>query len=172
MLFPTNENKTHQQSLLSVFLQAIVYYDEILSYFLLIFQYLEFIYKYNILTYSSGTVAVELILLTLLLFLNPLRIASARVGNKGKKYLRLILFLVLDILFILGLVYVVALQSNALYVEIIIAIISLIFSGLDFVLALVLLIYYRCTEWFCIVNIDHFKYLKGSILSKKKLKKS
>ena len=131
---------------MSVFLQAIVYYDEILSYFVLVFQYLEFIYKYNILTYASGTIAVELILLTLLLFLNPLRIGSARVGNKGRKYLRLILFLILDVLFILGLVYIIALQSSALYVEIIIAIMAILFSGLDFILGLVLLIYYKCSE--------------------------
>ena len=144
--FQTNESKTRQQSLLSVFLQAIVYYDEILSYFVLVFQYLEFIYKYNILTYASGTIAVELILLTLLLFLNPLRIGSARVGNKGRKYLRLILFLILDVLFILGLVYIIALQSSALYVEIIIAIMAILFSGLDFILGLVLLIYYKCSE--------------------------
>ena len=131
---------------MSVFLQAIVYYDEILSYFVLVFQYLEFIYKYNILTCASGTIAVELILLTLLLFLNPLRIGSARVGNKGRKYLRLILFLILDVLFILGLVYIIALQSSALYVEIIIAIMAILFSGLDFILGLVLLIYYKCSE--------------------------
>ena len=131
---------------MSVFLQAIVYYDEILSYFVLVFQYLEFIYKYNILTYASGTIAVELILLTLLLILNPLRIGSARVGNKGRKYLRLILFLILDVLFILGLVYIIALQSSALYVEIIIAIMAILFSGLDFILGLVLLIYYKCSE--------------------------
>ena len=105
-----------------------------------------FIYKYNILTYASGTIAVELILLTLLLILNPLRIGSARVGNKGRKYLRLILFLILDVLFILGLVYIIALQSSALYVEIIIAIMAILFSGLDFILGLVLLIYYKCSE--------------------------
>jgi hypothetical protein len=40
IVFGTNESKTNHQSLLSVYLQAIVYYDEILSYFALVFQYL------------------------------------------------------------------------------------------------------------------------------------
>ena len=137
------ESKTMQQSLLPVFLQALIYYDEILSYFLLIFQYLQFIYKYNILYYSSGTIAVELIFLSLLLIINPFRIDCGRVGNKGKKYLRLIVFLILDALYIVGLFYVIAIQTNALYLEIIIAIIGLLFSILDFIFGLVVLIYYR-----------------------------
>ena len=120
--FPPNESKNIRQSLLAVYFQALVYYDEILSYFILIFQYLEFIYKYNILTYQSGVIAGELILLTLLLAFNPLRIACARSGNKGKKYLKLIVFLVLNVLLILGYVYVLALQTNALYVESILAV--------------------------------------------------
>ena len=115
IVFETDERKTMQQSLLAVFLQALIYYDEILSYFVLIFQYFQFIYKYNILYYSSSTIAVELILLSLLLILNPFRINWARVGNKGKKYLRLIFFLILNALYIVGLFYVIAIQTNALY---------------------------------------------------------
>jgi len=145
IIFPTNEAKTSQQSLLPVFLQAMVYYDEILSYFALLFQYLCFIYKYNILTYSSSTIAAELILLTLLLIFNPFRLSSARIGNKGRRYGRLVFFLLLDVLLILGLVYVVALQSSALFVEMIMSILVLMFAGLNFVLALVLIIYYRAT---------------------------
>ena len=144
--FQTNQSKTRQQSLLSVFLQAMVYYDQILSYFTLVFQYLQFIYKYNILTYSSSVIAGQIILLTLLLFLNPLRISSARVGNKGKRYGRLVLFLVLDLLLIIGLIYVIALQSSALYLQIIIAIMCLLFSAIDFVLGLVLVIYYKASQ--------------------------
>jgi len=39
VLFPTNEKKTQPQSLLSVYFQVMLYYDEIISYFALIFQY-------------------------------------------------------------------------------------------------------------------------------------
>ena len=105
-----------------------------------------FIYKYNILTYSSGTIAAELILLTLLLIFNPFRVSSARVGNKGRWYGRLVLFLLLDVLLILGLIYVVALQASALFVEVIVSIVVLMFAGLNFVLGLFLIIYYRATE--------------------------
>ena len=115
IVFQTNESKTNQQSLLSVYLQAFIYYDEVLSYFALVFQYLTFIYKYNILYYTSNTMAGELILLTLLLLANPVRLHNARVGNRGKKYLRLLVFLVLDVLLVLGLIYIIALQSNSLY---------------------------------------------------------
>ena len=72
MLFATNEAKTSAQSLLAVYFQAVVYYDQILSYFCLAFQYLLFIYKYNVLYYSTSTIAGELILLTLLLLLSQL----------------------------------------------------------------------------------------------------
>ena len=55
--FQTNEHKGSQQSLLPVYFQALIYYDSILSNFALLFQYLLFIYKYNILYYESGTIA-------------------------------------------------------------------------------------------------------------------
>ena len=146
MLFATNEAKTSAQSLLAVYFQAVVYYDQILSYFCLAFQYLLFIYKYNVLYYSTSTIAGELILLTLLLLLNPLRLTSASSGAKGRKTLLLLLFFLLDILFLLGCVYVAALQSSALYMEEIIAIIALIFAGSSLLLGIVLAIYYRATD--------------------------
>lgn len=146
MLFPTIETKSPQQSLLSVFLQSLIYYDEILSYFALIFQYLLFIYKYNILYYTSGTIAGELILLTILLVLNPLRISCGRIGNKGKRYLRLLSFLLLDVLFIVGCIYVITIQSSALYLEMIIAIVAVMFAGFDLILGIVVMIYYRAME--------------------------
>lgn len=108
--------RTSNQSLLSVYLQSFVYYDDIFSYFALIFQYFVFIYKYNILYYVSSTIAGELVLLTLLLPVNYLRLFTVRTGNKGKKYLYLGAFLGLDILMIIGCIYIIAIQSNALYV--------------------------------------------------------
>lgn len=92
-----------------------IYYDQILSYFVLILQYFLFIYKYNVLYYSTSTIVAELILLTLLLFCNPLRLTLASSGGRGRKTLYLLLFCVVDILFVLGCVYVAALQSNVLY---------------------------------------------------------
>jgi hypothetical protein len=74
------------------------------------------------------------------------RLSCARVGNRGKKYLRLFVFLVLNVLLILGFIYIIALQSNALFLEVIIAITVIIFAGTDLVLGLVLLIYYRAME--------------------------
>jgi hypothetical protein len=131
---------------LSVYLQSLVYYDEIFSYFAIIFQYFVFIYKYNILYYASSTIAGEIILLTLLLPLNYFRLLGVRAGNKGKKYAYLALFLGLDILLIVGCIYIIAIQSNALYVEVIISIIELVFSGFNFVLTVILMIIYRANQ--------------------------
>lgn len=100
-----------------------MYYDHIFSNFALVFQYFIFVYKYNILNYVASTVAAELVLLTLLLPLNYLRIAAVRAGNRGKRYSFLAAFLGLDVLLIVGCIYVVALQTNALYLEAIISII-------------------------------------------------
>ena len=146
IVFPTNEAKTSQQSLLAVYFQALLYYDEILTYFLLVIQYFFFIYKYNVLTYSSSTIAGEIILLTILVFLNPLRLSFGRTGNKGRLGLRLIFFLLLGVLYILGMIYVAMLQVNALYVEMILSVVALIFVGMGWVLGLVITIYYKCSE--------------------------
>lgn len=127
-------------------MQSFLYYDDIFSYFALIFQYFIFIYKYNILYYLSSTIAAELILLTLLLPANYFRLLLARSGNKGKKYSYLAAFLGLDILMIVGCIYIIAIQSNALYLEVIISIIELVLSGINFVLAIVVMINYRVNQ--------------------------
>lgn len=93
-----------------------LYYDEIISYFALIFQYFEFIYKYNILYYNTSTITIELILLSLLLILNGFRIKLGKSGNKGKKYLKLLGFLIVDLLLVIAYIYIIAIQTNALYV--------------------------------------------------------
>lgn len=115
MLFAQPPKHNNPQSLLGVYFQAVLYFDTVLSYFLLAFQYLLFIYKYNILYYTSATIAVELILLTVLLPLNGIRLAAGTNGNKGKKYSALLLFAILDILLLVGYIYVMAIQANALY---------------------------------------------------------
>jgi len=48
---------------------------------------------------------------------NGLRIKMGKSGNKGKKYLRLLGFLVVDLLLVIGYIYIIAIQTNALYVE-------------------------------------------------------
>jgi hypothetical protein len=123
-----------------------VYYDDIYSYFSIIFQYFIFIYKYNILYYLSSTVAGELVLITLLIPVNYFRLFFARTGNKGKKYSYLAAFLGLDILMIIACIYIIAIQTNALYLEIIIAIIELVLAGINFVLAIILMITYRVNQ--------------------------
>lgn len=138
--------RNNNQSLLSVYLQSFVYYDDIFSYFAIIFQYFIFIYKYNILYYLSTIVAAELVLLTLLLPINYFRIYFVRNGNKGKKYSYLGAFLGLDILVIVGCIYIIAIQANALYLETIISIIELVLAGIDFVLAIILMITYRVNQ--------------------------
>lgn len=134
--------KSERQSLLPVYMHAMLYYDSILSYFALIFQYPQFIYKYNILFYSSSTITAELMLLSLLLLANPLRIGLGRSGSKGRQSLKLLGFVGLDVLLVVGYVYVLGMQSNALYLESIIAILALIFAAASLVLGIVLLIYY------------------------------
>jgi hypothetical protein len=104
------------------------------------------VYKYNILYYVQGTIAAEIILLTLLVILNPIRINSGAAGNKGRKYLRLLTFIILDVLLLVGLIYIAAMQTNALYLETIIATVCLIFVGSDLLLGIVLLIYYKATD--------------------------
>lgn len=52
-----SKGRGNSQSLLSVYLQSLVYYDHIFSNFAIIFQYFIFIYKYNILNYVASTVA-------------------------------------------------------------------------------------------------------------------
>jgi hypothetical protein len=138
--------RTNNQSLLSVYLQSFVYYDDIFSYFAIIFQYFIFIYKYNILYYLSSTIAGELVLLTLLLPINYFRLYFVRSGNKGKKYSYLAAFLGLDILVIVGCIYIIAIQSNALYLEVIISIIELVLSSINFVFAIILMITYRINQ--------------------------
>ena len=78
--------------------------------------------------------------------MNPIRIAAGTAGNKGRKYAKMMGFLVLDLLMIVGCIYVAALQSNALYLENILAICLIIFCIADFVLAIVVLIYFRISE--------------------------
>lgn len=138
--------RANSQSLLSVYLQSLVYYDQVFSSFAIIFQYFIFVYKYNILNYLASTVAAELVLLTLLLPLNYLRILAVRAGNKGKRYSYLTAFLVLDVLLIVGCVYIVALQSNALFLEVIISIIELVLAGANLVLAVILMIMYSANQ--------------------------
>ena len=138
--------RTNNQSLLSVYLQSFVYYDDIFSYFAIIFQYFIFIYKYNILYYLSSTVTGELILLTLLIPINYFRLFFVRSGNKGKKYSYLAAFLGLDLMLILGCIYIVALQANALYLEVIISIIELVLAGINFALMIILMITYRINQ--------------------------
>ena len=138
--------RTNNQSLLSVYLQSFVYYDDIFSYFAIIFQYFIFIYKYNILYYLSSTVTGELILLTLLIPINYFRLFFVRSGNKGKKYSYLAAFLGLDLMLILGCIYIVALQANALYLEVIISIIELVLAGINFALTIILMITYRINQ--------------------------
>lgn len=138
--------RTNNQSLLSVYLQSFVYYDDIFSYFAIIFQYFIFIYKYNILYYLSSTIAGELILLTLLLPVNYFRLFFVRSGNKAKRYSYLAAFLGLDILIVIGCIYIIAIQSNALYLEVTISIIELVLSGINFVLAIILMITYRVNQ--------------------------
>jgi len=67
-------------------------------------------------------------------------------GNKGKKYLRLFAFLLLDLLLVVAYIYIIAIQPNALYIEEIIALIGVIFAGSTWVLGLVVMIYFRATE--------------------------
>jgi hypothetical protein len=87
----------------------------VLSYFALVFQYLLFIYKYNILYYASSTIAGEIILLSCLLLVNGVRLSYGRSGNKGKKYLHLLLYIILDVLLMVGYIYILSIQTNALY---------------------------------------------------------
>lgn len=146
MLFQTDERKTNRQSLLSVYFQSVVYYDEVFSYFALVFQYLLFIYKYNILFYASSTIAGEIILLSCLLLANGVRVSYARSGNKGKKYVQLLVYLVLDVLLMVGYIYILSIQANALYLETVIAIIGIVFTGVGLVLVVALMIMYRITQ--------------------------
>lgn len=104
-----------RQSLISVYFQALIYYDRLFSFLALILQYPIFIYKYNLLIYSSSTIAGELIILTILLFLNSWRMSLGEAGNKGKRFGWICGFLGLTALIIIGWIYVVALQTNALY---------------------------------------------------------
>lgn len=90
--------------------------------------------------------AAEIILLTLLVILNPIRINNGTAGNKGRKYLCLLTFIILDVLLLVGFIYIAALQSNALYLETIIATVCLIFVGSDLLLGIILLIYYKATD--------------------------
>lgn len=115
MELPLHEQKMHRQSLISVYFHSVIYYDAIYSFFLLIFQYFIFIYKYNILFYAAALEAGELVILTLLLALNALRLSLGSSGNRGKRYSHLIAFMILDIVLLVGYVYIVALQINALY---------------------------------------------------------
>lgn len=96
--------------------------------------------------YASATIAAEIILLSLLLVLNAARISFARGGNKGKKYSYLALFLLSDVLLLVGYIYIVAIQTNALYLEMVISIIGLVFSGISLILAISLMIVYRASE--------------------------
>jgi hypothetical protein len=103
------------------------------------------VYKYNILYYSSSTIAAELILLSLLLIFNGFRINMGKSGNKGKKYLRLFGFLVVDLLLVIAYIYIIAIQTNALFIEYIIAIIGVVFAGASWLLGLIVMIYFRAT---------------------------
>lgn len=109
-------------------------------------QYAIFIYKYNILTYLTITIVAELVLLTLLLGLNAWRFYLGKAGNKGKRYGMLFGFIGLDVLVIVGEVYLVALQISALYLEIIMGAVGLAFSGVGLIMCIVLIIFYRASE--------------------------
>ena len=85
-------------------------------------------------------------MLSILLCLNGVRLTLARSGNKGKKYLHLFVYLVLDVLLMVGYIYILSIQSNALYLEMIISIIGIVFTGVGFVLALALMIMYRVSQ--------------------------
>lgn len=48
-------------------------------------------------------------------FLNNLRLKLAIAGNKGKKYLSVVAYIVLAVLILVGFVYIVAIQDNILW---------------------------------------------------------
>jgi hypothetical protein len=54
-------------------------------------------------------------LLSCLLALNGVRLSCARAGNKGKKYPLLFAYVLLDILLMVGCIYILSIQANALY---------------------------------------------------------
>lgn len=60
-------------------------------------------------------VAGEIILLILGYFLNMWRLSLGASGNKGKKYPNIIGYLILSVIMIVGFFYIIAIQTNILW---------------------------------------------------------
>lgn len=114
----------------SLYFHVLLYYDNLYTMALIPFQLFLFIFKYNSLYYTTGTIAGEIILLVLAFFVNWMRITAGEVANKGKNGVRYIFYFLFSILITIGYVYLLVWQSYIYWLECIMYIIGLIIIGL------------------------------------------
>ncbi len=115
MLFEKRQNRPTRLPLLTVYAQALLYYEQIYTWVIIPFQLLILIFKYNALIYESLTIGLEITLLAVGFLLNAIRLSSGRQGLKGRSYFRMAIYLILSIILIPGEVYLLQLQEWILW---------------------------------------------------------
>ena len=133
-------------SMATLAFHSLQYYESLYTSLLIPFQLAIFIYKYNSLAYDQNTKAGEIILLILAFFLNIIRHRIGRSGNRSKNVGKIIGYVILSVLLIMGFVYVIVWQPYIYWLEFIMALIAVILIALEFLLALIALIVFKISE--------------------------
>ncbi len=110
-----NEVYGNKLSKASLYYQTFLYYDGLYTGILLPFQLFLFIYKYNSLYYTTTVMALEVILLIVAFFLNLIRLNLGGSGNKGKLIGKIIGYLIITAIIIVGFVYMIVWQNYIYY---------------------------------------------------------
>ena len=146
MLFEAPNIPPTKMSMSSLYFHVLLYYDNLYTMALIPFQLFLFIFKYNSLYYTTGTIAGEIILLVLAFFVNWMRITAGEVANKGKNGVRYIFYFLFSILITLGYVYLLVWQSYIYWLECIMYIIGLVIIGLEIVSGILAAIVYKASD--------------------------
>ena len=143
MLFNTNEKGATRMVMSSLYFHTVQYYESLYTNIVIPFQLFLFIYKYNALVYSANTQAGEVILIIVAFLLNLWRHSLGKSGNRSKSIPKIVGYLVLSIIIVIGFLYVGLWQPYIYWLEFIMALIAIIFVALEFLLAVFTIIAFK-----------------------------
>ena len=146
MLFGPDKPAGTRMGMASLYFHSLQYYETIYTTILLPFQLFLFIYKYNSLAYETRVQAGEIILLIVAFILNMIRHGLGRSGNRAKNVGKIIGYLILTVIIIMGFVYAITWQPYILWLEFIMFLIGILLLGVEFILAIVALIAFKISE--------------------------
>ncbi|EAS07025.1 transmembrane protein (macronuclear) [Tetrahymena thermophila SB210] len=115
------------QPLSSPFLQSMIYFDQIYTVLYFFLEGCIFFYKGFGLYYPSSTIEQDIVLLVAFGICEIIRLQMGSVGNKTESTSHIVWFLLVNLPAIAGYFYFLLLQTYSLMIELIMAIIGLIF---------------------------------------------